>query len=203
MVDLLQKSKYPIIVFEGPDGAGKTTLALEMQKYLGARYIHLTYRFKDRMHLYHYAAIRLAAHLAQHQPVVIDRWWPSEITYADAYRGGSKFAKYFTLLEHIANKMGVTYVYCLPQDKQKYLDYYEKLRGLRTDEELSRDPLEGVSKVYDEYAGFYNWYFSIKENVCHYDMFLNFNDNEVSRGIIMRNICQNILEMTEDTRRSI
>jgi thymidylate kinase len=203
MIDLLEKSKYPIIVFEGPDGAGKTTLSQEMTKLLGARYIHLVYRFKDRMHLYHYAAIRLAAHLSQKQPVIIDRWWPSEITYAEAYRGGSKFAKHFTLLEHVANKMGVVYVYCLPKDKQQYLDYYEQLKGLRTKEELDRDPLEGVSKVYDEYQGFYDWYFNIKENVCQYDMFENFNDNEISRGIINRQICQNILEFTEDYRRTI
>jgi thymidylate kinase len=203
MINLLEKSKYPIIVFEGPDGAGKTSLAQEMTKLLGARYIHLVYRFRDRMHLYHYAAIRLAAHLSQHQPVIIDRWWPSEIVYADAYRGGSKFAKYFTLLEHVANKMGVTYVFCLPVDKRGYLDHYDKLRATRSEAELKRDPIEGVEKVYDQYAEFYSWYFSIKENVCHYDIFQNFNDNEVSRGIIMRNICQNVLEFTEDHRSTL
>lgn len=203
MINLLEKSKYPILVFEGPDGAGKTTLAKEMTELLGGRYIHLVYRFKDRMHLYHYAAIRLAAHLAQNHPVIIDRWWPSEITYADAYRGGSKFAKYFTLLEHVANAMGVVYVYCVPGDKKQYLEYYEQVHHTRTSQERARDPMEGVSKVYDEYKNFYDWYFHVKENVCTYDMFQNFNENEVSRGIINRQICQNILEFTEDYRRTI
>lgn len=195
MVDLLEKSRYPIIVLEGPDGAGKTTLACALQEYLGARYIHLTYRWRDKMHLYHGAAIRLCAHLAQNQPVILDRWWPSEIIYADAYRGGSKFAKYHLLLEHIASNLGVVYVFCLPGDRDRYLKHYNELKGKR--QELYD---EGMERVYDGYAYAIKHYFSLKENVFNYDMYLNFNDNEVSRGIVMREICQNILEMTEDYR---
>lgn len=198
MVDLLEKSRYPIIVLEGPDGAGKTTLARALQEYLGARYIHLTYRWKDKMHLYHGAAIRLCAHLAQNQPVILDRWWPSEIIYADAYRGGSKFAKYHLLLEHIASNLGVVYVFCLPGDRDRYLTHYNELKGKR--QELYD---EGMERVYDGYAYAIKHYFSLKENVFNYDMYLNFNDNEVSRGIVMREICQNILEMTEDQRSGL
>lgn len=200
MIDLLEKSKYPIIVLEGPDGVGKTTLAHELKTLLGARYIHLTYRFRDRMNLYHYAAIRLAAHLAQNQPVIIDRWWPSEIAYAEVYRGGSKFTKYYFLLEHIATQMGVTYVMCLPEDREKYLSNFEEMRETRTEAERSRDPDGCLGRIYDEYSGIYQTYFRLRDNVCHYDMFQNYNDNEVSRGIVMRNICQNILEFTEDHR---
>jgi thymidylate kinase len=198
MINLLEKSKYPIFVFEGPDGAGKTSLSEEMQKMLGGRYIHLTYRWKTKMNLYHYSAIRVAAHLAQNQPVIIDRWWPSEIVYADAYRGGSKFAKYYLLLEHVANKMGVVFVMCLPEDRDRYLHHYDALKGKRTE---MYD--KGLERVYDGYADMYKNYLGIKENVCHYDIFKNYNDNEVSRGIVMRNICQNILEFTEDYRSTL
>lgn len=203
MINLLEKSKHPIIVFEGPDGAGKTTLALALKKHIGARYIHLTYRFRNKMDVYHYAAIRLAAHLSQHQPVIIDRWWPSEILYAEAYRGGSPFMKRHFLLEHIANKAGVVYVACVPEDGQAYLENYRQLKETRSEAELKRDPLEGVEKVYELYVDFYNNYFRLKENVCHYDMLKNYDDNEVSRGIVMSDICQNILEFTEDYRRTI
>lgn len=198
MIDLLEKSKYPIFVLEGPDGAGKTSLAKSLQEYLGARYIHLTYRFKDRMHLYHGAAIRLAARFAENQPVIIDRWWPSEIVYADAYRGGSDFAKYYLLLEHIANHLGVVYVMCLPQDRDNYLVHYDELKGKR--EEMYDS---GMSKVYDGYAEMFKGYLGLKENVCLYDMFQNFQDNEVSRGMVLRHICQNILEFTEDYRSDL
>jgi len=195
MINLLEKSKYPIIVFEGPDGSGKTSLAKTMASHVGGRYIHLTYRFKDRMHLYHGAAIRLAARLSRNQPVIVDRWWPSEIVYADAYRGGSKFAKYYLLLEHIANNLGVTYVICLPEDRTRYLDHFAVLKDQRTE---MYD--EGMQRVYDGYAEMYRGYLSLKENVCHYDLFKNFQENDVSRDLILRNICQNILEFTEDHR---
>ena len=160
--------------------------------------MHLTYRFKDRMHLYHGAAIRLCARYAQHQPVVLDRWWPSEIVYADAYRGGSKFAKYYLLLEHIANHLGVVYVACIPSDGKRYLEHYNVLKGQR--EEMYD---EGMERVYRGYAEMYNGYFNLKDNVCQYDMFASWQTNEHSRGLILRQVCQNILEFTEDYRGSI
>lgn len=198
MIDLLEKSRYPIIVLEGPDGAGKTSLAMALKEYLGARYIHLTYRWKDRMHLYHGAAIRYAARLAAHQPVIIDRWWPSEIVYADAYRGGSNFAKYYLLLEHIANNIGVVYVMCLPRDRERYLTHYNKLKNER--EEMYD---EGLERVYDGYETMFRHYLGLKENVCRYDLFENFQENENSRDIVLRYVCQKSLEFIEDYRSDL
>lgn len=198
MIDLLDKSRYPIIVLEGPDGVGKTALAMALKEYLDAKYIHLTYRFKDRMHLYHGAAIRLCARYADNQPVILDRWWPSEIVYADAYRGGSKFAKYYLLLEHVANQLGVVYVMCLPKDRERYLQHFEKLK---TEREEMYD--EGLDRVYGGFDYMYRHYFAIKENVARYDMFENYNTNEHSRGIVLRQICQKILEFTEDYRSDL
>lgn len=198
MIDMFEKTPYPIFVIEGPDGAGKTSLSDTLKEYLGARYIHLTYRHKDKMHLYHGAALRYAARLAQKQPVIIDRWWPSEIVYADAYRGGSNFAKYYLLFEHIANKNGLVYIMCLPEDREKYLDHYNVLKGKRVE---MYD--EGMSRVYDGYNEMYRHYLGLKENVCRYDMFMNFQENENSRDFILRQVCQKILEFTEDYRSDL
>jgi hypothetical protein len=203
MIDLLAKSNHPIIVLEGPDGVGKTSLGQALVKNLGARYIHLTYRHKDKMDLYHYAAIRCCAHLAQTQPVILDRWWISEILYAEAYRGGSPFIKRHFLLEHIANKMGVTYVACLPEDRQRYLDHYMEVKASRSAVELSRDPPEGVEKVYDLYVDFYKTYLGLKENVMRYDMFSNYNPDREFREVINRQVSLNILEFTEDYRSTV
>lgn len=198
MVDLLVKSKYPIIVLEGPDGAGKTSLAKELQKHVGARYVHLTYRWKDKMDLYHLAAIRYCARLAQHQPVILDRWWVSEIMYAEAYRGGSSFIKTHFLLEHIATKLGVTYVACLPQNRDRYIRHYEVLKNTRVEMYDS-----GMSKVFDLYTDFYMKYMAVKENVIRYDMFEHYRDNVISREVVMSHICQYVLEFTEDHRSTL
>jgi thymidylate kinase len=203
MIDLLEKSNYPIIVLEGPDGVGKTSLGLALQQHLGARYIHLTYRFRNKMDVYHYAAIRLCAHLAQKQPVILDRWWISEILYAEAYRGGSPFIKRHFLLEHIANAMGLTYVVCLPEDREQYLKHYMDVKQSRSEAELARDPPEGVEKVYDLYVDFYKTYMGLKENVMRYDVFSNFYPDKDFRDIAIRSTCQKIFEFTEDYRSTL
>lgn len=203
MTDLLDKSKFPIIVLEGPDGVGKTSLGLALKEYLGAKYIHLTYRFRDKMDLYHTAAMRLCTRLAQHDPVVLDRWWISEILYAEAYRGGSPFIKRHFLLEHIANCNGLIYVVCLPEDRGQYLNHYMKVKEGRSAVELSRDPPEGVEKVYDLYVDFYKTYLQYKENVTRYDVFQNFHENPNARDFVMKQVCQNILEFAEDHRSNL
>lgn len=140
-------SKFPIIVLDGPDGTGKSTLAQAMVKELGARYLHLTYRWKNKMFDYHTAAISTALIWSETQPVVIDRWWPSEIVYADAYRGGSRWPLGHRLFEKIALKHAVTYVFCIPQDKDAYLKHYNELKGKRVE---MYD--EGMERVYDGFV---------------------------------------------------
>ena len=120
-------SKYPIIVLEGPDGSGKTTLAKMLVDEYGFAYRHLTYRFKDRMHLYHWAALELCLKDAETGPVVLDRWWPSEIVYADVFRGGSKWPLWPRMLDRVALKHGVTYVWCIPSNEEGKLFIFDCL----------------------------------------------------------------------------
>jgi DNA polymerase III delta prime subunit len=195
---LTQKSNHPIIVIEGPDGTGKTTLSDALREELGARYIHLTYRWKDKMHLYHLAALRTAAILAKTSPVVIDRWWPSEIAYADAYRGGSKYAKYFMRLDYAATQMGVFYVMCLPSDRERYLKHYNVLKGKRTE---MYD--EGMERVYDNFLEIWRWTFKYRPNAYRYDFFESYESDSHSREMVLRNTCQKVLEMTEDHRSTL
>ena len=83
---------HGIIVLDGPDGAGKTTLAKYLQGHYGAKYIDMTYRWKKNQFEYHTAAIHHAIQLSQKQLVVIDRWWMSENIYADVYRKDYTYA---------------------------------------------------------------------------------------------------------------
>lgn len=120
---------YPIIVLEGPDASGKTTLAKKIVELSGGKYLHLTYRFKDRMFDYHTAAFELALRWSQTQTVVIDRWWPSEKIYADVFRHGSRWPLGGRILDRVALRYGVTYVFCIPSDKEKHLARFEEMRS--------------------------------------------------------------------------
>ena len=100
-----------IIILDGPDGTCKTTLAQELCKAFDARYLHRTYRWKDKIFDYHTAAMRFAAR--SKKPIVIDRWWPSEAVYAKAYRGGSEWPLQGRMCARVAINYGAMYIYCL------------------------------------------------------------------------------------------
>lgn len=137
---------FPFIVLDGPDGVGKTTLAKFLCQKLGATYRHLTYRFPDKMHHYHTAALEMCLRDQQEVPVVLDRWWMSEIAYAAAFRGGSRWPMMGRMLDRVALKHKVLYIICLPEDKERYLEHYSRLKGER--EEM----YESMSNVWDKYS---------------------------------------------------
>lgn len=132
-----------IIVLDGPDGTGKTTLAERMCKLLDAEYLHLTYRWKERIFDYHTVALRYAAR--RQKPIIIDRWWPSEAIYAKAFRDGSDWPLQGRMCDRIAKKFGVIYVYCLPDDVQSAVANHTKLKQQR---EEMYDDIEAVADLY-------------------------------------------------------
>lgn len=181
-------SKHPIIVLEGGDGCGKTTLAERLCDYVGAHYMHLTYRFKDRMNCYHGGALKMALLRAEHQPVVIDRWWPSELAYANAYRGGSKWPLMYRHLHRVALRHGVSYVMCLPEDRDHYLKHFNRLKGER--EEMYD---EGMDRVYAQFKNIRTCMAEdLVPSVSTYDMF--------QQGHDLDSVVQYVLETAEDER---
>lgn len=139
--------KNPIFVLEGPDASGKTTLA----QALGCPIIHCTYRWTDRMPLYHWAALNQAVYRAKSGPVILDRWWPSQVVYATVYRDGNPWPTYPRLLDRLALRYGVTYIFCLPSDPRALAARFQ-----------ARDQVGGElysgnqAKVWSEYIKIYN-----------------------------------------------
>lgn len=101
-----------IILLEGPDCSGKTTLARHLVEHHGARYIHCR---RDRnIWRLQTAALRLAAEWAQTQLVVLDRHWISECIYGRVFRGGSAFPHSARSMHRMLERFGTLTVLCLP-----------------------------------------------------------------------------------------
>lgn len=139
----MTQALHPIIVIEGPDGTGKTTLANALRDKIGATYRHLTYRWPKHMYLYHWAAIEQCLKDAQHGPVILDRWWPSELVYAAAFRGGTAWPWMHKMLDRVGLKHRVFYVLAQPDDRASYIQHFERLKGERV------EMYDSMTKVYD------------------------------------------------------
>lgn len=103
-----------IILLEGADAAGKTTLARHFVERHGARYIHS--RIWPSMYKYHVAAVRLALKWADHGLVVIDRLHLSELIYGQIYRGQPAYDLGARSFERILARAGTITVLCVPSD---------------------------------------------------------------------------------------
>lgn len=185
---------YPLIVLEGPDSVGKTTLAKALVDYLGASYIHLTYRFKDNMFAYHTAAIEMCLHKLKHGPVVLDRWWASELIYARAFREMSKWPMGGRLLDRVGLKHSVFYICCHPEDREKYLDHHMRVK----EERYASKPhalrgregmVDDQAKVYDLYTDWMNW-MGQRDDLFVYDW--------MTMGQDMQDVCQSVTELSYD-----
>jgi hypothetical protein len=105
--------RHPIIIIEGPDAVGKTTLARSIKKLApDALYIHSRYH-KD-IWPYHAAALRRAVRHARIAPVIMDRHWPSECAYGRAFRAGPAARYNERALYRVLERYGACYVLAAP-----------------------------------------------------------------------------------------
>jgi hypothetical protein len=105
-----------LTIFEGADGAGKSTAARRYAEATGARYIHCSAwpHVTDGLARLYLEAMLPA--LLGYQDVVMDRSWLSEQPYGTAYRNGSDRvgAVYRRMLERVALSCGALVVRCDP-----------------------------------------------------------------------------------------
>ena len=85
---MITASSCQLTIFEGPDGAGKSTAAQAFAQLSGARYVHLSAMPEVDDGLARMYVEAMLPALLGHQPVVLDRCWLSERPYGVAYRDG-------------------------------------------------------------------------------------------------------------------
>lgn len=105
-----------VTIFEGPDGAGKSTLAQEYAQITGARYIHHGPYKQVGVGLSRMFMESMLPALLGYEDIVLDRCWISEPIYADAYRNGMDRVgpARARQLDRIAMRCGAVVVKCLP-----------------------------------------------------------------------------------------
>ena len=150
--------RFPVFVIEGPDSAGKTTLANKLAKMTNAKIIHATYRFKGRMGLYHWAILRKAIRMSEHSPVIIDRWWPSEVVYGNTYRNGPEPDYSWEELHEWALKLGFSYTIAAPFDWDSFWTFLqENYHNQDQLYKLDKNRINNIWYLYREMALDWKW----------------------------------------------
>jgi thymidylate kinase len=102
--DLTWAARYDLVLIEGCDGAGKTTLAQAIARIDGAEVRHspVTPPSIDLLTWYH-------GILSQPGPLILDRCFLSEAVYGPLYRGRSRLtaADVTQLTRHVIERNGV------------------------------------------------------------------------------------------------
>ena len=98
-----------IIILEGPDGSGKTTLANLLHKQTGFTLLHRSYDTDKAPDLFNeYAQVLKAG-----KNCIMDRGWYSELVYGPVMRGSSKISyPQMYELERLATKYGAIIIHC-------------------------------------------------------------------------------------------
>jgi hypothetical protein len=137
-----------VVVLEGPDGGGKTTLARAICERTGARYVHHgPYPGVGARALPRFYLDAIAPALVGDADIVVDRSWLSELAYGPVYRGRSRIdALDLRMLDRVLARCRTTVVRCLPPVEAC-------LAAFRARSETEYLPTEGlVRKVYDRYV---------------------------------------------------
>jgi hypothetical protein len=111
--------KGGVIILDGPDAAGKTTLAEAIKRRSGSRAFvtHQTLIKNDRsMWKSNFMAYYKASCQARMEDMgIIDRGWMSENIYASVYRNGSNLRYDVRCLDRMLMAQGAIYVICAPK----------------------------------------------------------------------------------------
>lgn len=156
-----------IIILEGPDGGGKTTLAETLRQRLqDDRMTHTVkhgpYKGVSAEDLCKIYFRSMSQALTYDDHVIMDRSWLSEPIYGDVYRGGQNRVdvQRKRMLERVAHSRGAVVIRCQP-DIDTCIDTFKR----RMDVEYL-DNIEQLRAVYDGYEAMF---MHTSLPVIHYD----------------------------------
>lgn len=140
----MSSPKSRIIILEGPDGGGKTTLANELRDKFEYTVIHFGQPTPGENIFRTYSRALLDA-IDSGSRIVFDRLYLSEVVYSNVLRGGSKITlAERKVLEYIIDVFEIRQVLCLPE-------WPILLEGWRSKEDLIKSQ-DTLARIYDGYV---------------------------------------------------
>lgn len=140
------KTSSRLIIFEGPDGAGKTTLAKAVTERFDADYVHCGPFPQVSASLPHLYVDAMMPAVLGHRNIVMDRCWISEKPYGLAYRhGADRIGDRQRLLERLALRCSTIVIQCLPPFETVLQNFINR-KG------------EEYLKTVDQLKAVYDWY---------------------------------------------
>ena len=133
-----------IVVCEGADASGKTTLARHLVERYDARYLHNG--IHREMWTRHAGALRRAVRLAETRLVVVDRLWLSELVYGRVFRGGPAYDVGARCFDRVLRRYGAVTVLCAPLDQRAQAQRWASGRAAGKHEHFDR--VEEVIRLY-------------------------------------------------------
>lgn len=140
-----------IVLIEGADSSGKSTLAKHLVETHGAKYLHSTVR--HHVWKWHVGALRVAMRKSRKRLVVLDRHYLSELIYGAIFRGGPEEFGYGSSgigarsIDRVLRRLGAVTVLCAPADQ---LRQAERWKIGRAEGKLEHFP--SVREVIKRYA---------------------------------------------------
>lgn len=137
-----------VVLLEGPDGAGKTTLAEHLCKKYDGHYVHRTWHKGMDVWSHHSEALEIANERSANQLVVIDRLWPSEAIYGRVFRKESDYKHNSRAMDRVLLRFATINVLCVPP-----VEYVVDVHARKAREGLEMySSVEQVAKLYDRWA---------------------------------------------------
>lgn len=149
-----------IILIEGPDGSGKTTLAERLAFDYKGIILHQTYRFKNKIPIYHGAILKKALKLSKEKLVILDRLHISEYIYGKVFRNEKRWPWMLKTFNILCKELNIPIILCLPFSAQQGLKWFEKAKTERS------EMFDNIKQVIEEYINYYEKY---PENITIYN----------------------------------